>query len=241
MGLAATGDTRPTAMRCARVRFFIGRAGACTAAATFLLGASPCSQRMTDLVGAAMALDTPVQVRPQAPVGPVRSFRMTFTTAQKDNLVGIFDEDKDRQKFTLRHGSSTSDIYFAGKLWYQRDDHGSWTRFDIAALSSGVAPSRQVANVESHNGPTVNLPDRRVNGVAIGVVRTQISAGMFERGAAKTKTVPFTCTYEKATGRARSCTVGNLASVKFDRYNDPSNAFTIPAAALNAPLFKATR
>jgi hypothetical protein len=56
-----------------------------------------------------------------------------------------------------------------------------------------------------------------------------------DRHLAANKTVTVTCFYEKATRRLRLCTVPQRLTMRFDRYDDPANRFTLPSAALHAP------
>jgi hypothetical protein len=163
-------------------------------------------------------------------------------------IVEIVDLDTGRAKVTTADDGVPFVMYVANNASYQRLGGHSWTKTNFAAAArAGAAAARVVApTADPHpqaSAPpaeqVVELPDRRVNGVVMGAFRTTVSGEGLGAKAWPGRTVTETCIYEKATGRARSCTIGNLAKITYDRYNDPSNVFTIPAAALRAPSWPA--
>jgi hypothetical protein len=158
--------------------------------------------------------------------------------------VEIFDMANDRVKVTMTENGEPFILYISGSTSYQRLGNRPWTKTNLnaaAAMLPHTAASAASPRTD-YSAKIVQLPDRRVNGTLMGAFRRTVSAAPFESGAnpKANRTLVVTCLYEKMTGRARACFAGKAIVIKFDHYNDPSNAFVIPAAALRArPRFPA--
>ena len=201
-------------------------------AALALVGASAAPRTgAADVVGTALALAATVQQQSPGSIDVVRSYRMTISARGFGHMVDIQD-GRGRDKFTYTRDGKTSDIYLTKGALYTRESGGEWIMMALPKITGAArpAPHSQTASIASSGDRT--LPDRTVNGVLMGAVNTPVPPDF--RSTERSAKV-MTCLYEKASGLFRSCSAGNDFTITFDRYNDPSNTFTIPSAALRAP------
>jgi hypothetical protein len=169
----------------------------------------------------------------------VRSFRTRFVGSNVRFTV-IYDETRHAWKMTTPGAAGTS-MYTVGLVSYMQARDGTWSKLDVSHMPgarskrhSGSTARSLVARAKSD--PRVHaLPDRRVDGVLMGVIAETIPAGRFDRHMHLSKPLIITCAYEKATERLRTCDAPPLFIATFDRYNDPANRVVVPAEALNAP------
>jgi hypothetical protein len=209
-------------------------------AASVLLGAGPIDPRASmGLVAFVTSLAAASHSSAAASGDDVRSFRVTFV-ANSETFTVVHDELRHADKFTSPDTRGTS-MYMVGLTMYMQARDGTWSKLDGSRLPG--APSQRHAGTTAgsliareKSDPRVHaLPDRRVNGVLMGVIAETIPAGQFDHRTHASKPLTITCAYEKATERLRTCDAPPLFTATFDRYNDPANRVVVPPEALNAP------
>ncbi|MBV8298174.1 MAG: hypothetical protein JO083_01250 [Candidatus Eremiobacteraeota bacterium] len=214
------------------------RAAAATAAALSLIGAGP-NPGDRDLVG--FTLPT-IAWLPKSARRPTAgsSYRITVTASNGERFVGIEDGPR-RYKLVRIRGGERTETYFIGPIVYQYFRREGWLKIDTvrmmrSAAAHGFHPRK--SPVDEREPPLVvrELPDRHVKGVLTGAVRFTARAWSPEHRSYRRRLVTMTCLYAKEGPEYESCTAGNLFTVRFDRYGDPTNHFVVPRAALDAPL-----
>jgi hypothetical protein len=211
-----------------------------TAAA--LLGAGPIDPRESmGLVSLVTNLAVSAHPSATAPGGGVRSFRATFV-AKDETFTVIYDEARHAEKFAIP-GTGRTSMYVVWLTMYMQARDGTWSKLDLSRLP-GAPPKPHASDTSGTAGsliareksdPLVHaLPDRRVDGVLMGVIAETIPAGRLHGKTHTSKPVTITCAYEKVTERLRICDAPPLFTARFDRYNDPANRVVVPTEALNA-------
>ena len=209
--------------------------------ASALLGAGPIDPRASmGLVAFVANLAASSPRSATASADDVRSFRTTFVGTNVAFTV-IHDETRHATKLTTP-GAPGSSMYMVGLVMYLQARDGTWSKLDGSSLPGARSKRQQSAGTagsliaRAKSDPRVHaLPDRRVNGVLMGVIAETIPTGRFAHHLHLSKPLTITCAYEKATARMRRCDAPPLFVATFDRYNDPANRVVLPAAALNAP------
>jgi hypothetical protein len=206
-------------------------------AAVGLLGAGPATpQDAFGLFQVAMSVEA--SARGHLPTfAEAHSYRITMAVRGAPTSVAIFDEDSRAYKLVSEErGQPTT--YFVGDTVYSRSADGAWTKFDVRSASAAVTATgtRTPAPAAHRFDPRVRpLPDRILHGVRLGAFRMRAPARLADRHRPANETVAVTCFYEKVTSRLWSCSAPGAFTATFDRYDDPANRFTLPAAALHAP------
>lgn len=171
----------------------------------------------------------------------VHSVRMTMTERGGPTMVAIADWDRHAFKMSSpQRGDSL--VYFVDGTTYSQSRDGTWSKFDahslaraVSASSTGNASPSPVPRSTRVDDRVQRLPDRIVHGVRIGSFRVREPARYFDRHLSAPAMVTVTCFYEKANSRLQSCSSPGTFTMRFDRYDDPANRFTVPSAALHAP------
>ncbi len=217
-----------------------GRCLAAVVAASALLGAGPPDPReaagllayVSDLASAAHPSAT-------ASGDDVRSFRIKFSGGSGERFTVILDHVRRAAKFIDVDDGRTS-MYIVARTSYMRARDGTWSKLDFSHFPAATTKPHASRTPESRIGPEKSarfhvLPDRRIDGVLMGVVAETIPTGQFDHRTHSSKPLTITCAYEKETGRMRTCDASPLFTATFDRYNDPANQVVVPPEALNAP------
>ena len=165
------------------------------------------------------------------------SYRVTMAVRGAPTFVAVFDEDTRATKMVSDEpGWPTT--YFVGSTVYFRSANGAWTKLDArsAATARNAAGARTPKPVANRVDERMErLPDQMLHGVRLGAFRAHVPARFTDRHRPASALLTVTCLYEKATRRMRSCSAPDAFTMVFDRYDDPANRFTLPAAALHAP------
>jgi hypothetical protein len=159
------------------------------------------------------------------------SYRVTMAVRGAPRFVAVFDEDTRATKM-ISDEPGWPTMYFVGSTVYFRSADGAWTKLD-ARSTAGAHTPKPVANRVDER--VERLPDQMLHGVRLGAFRTHVPARFTDRHRPASALLTMTCLYEKATRRMRSCSAPDAFTMVFDRYDDPANRFTLPAAALHAP------
>jgi hypothetical protein len=210
--------------------------GAVVVAGAVLLGlfaAAPA--RASDPMTVAMALTSAAQhASPWMPVG-FGSVRMVYRWP-RGRMIGIADLDHDKFKFVLPDGTIG---YAVGSVSYIPDKSDGWIKMDPAHYAGSLP--RPPAGYRARPTPDTSpreLPDRNVHGVLMGAYTFQTRVEGDDGHLYPGKIVTMTCLVEKKTQHLRSCSsAGRKYVMTYDRYDDPSNNFTIPPAVLHAREF----
>jgi len=154
------------------------------------------------------------------------SYRM-ITTSVNQGPVETVSYARGERIMTISPTVEMIDI--GGTVSYSKDrSDGTWTKFELSSGSSSYERSTKASDL----GP---LPLHFLNGDPRAQFATVLVAvGENNRSFTAGKNTAVTCVYERGTFRIRSCKTKS-ASIRFDRYNDPSNKFEVPLAALRAP------
>ena len=159
------------------------------------------------------------------------SYRVTMAVRGAPRFVAVFDEDTRATKMVSNEpGWPTT--YFVGSTVYFRSADGAWAKLD-ARSTAGAHTPKPVANRVDER--MERLPDQMLHGVRLGAFRAHVPARFTDRHRPASALLTVTCLYEKATRRMRSCSAPDAFTMTFDRYDDPSNRFTLPSEALHAP------
>lgn len=213
---------------------------AAVAAAAGMLGSFKAAPALAnDALDLAMSLPTPTSTSHSSAMDgtPERSYRVTLRSPRLGTVTIIADWEHARYKAISQDGSATTVSYAAGSMVYQRDPAGKWIKMDSGRVAQAAAPSREASAKPlktSPERPMRQLPDRIIHGVRMGAYSYEVPASKFDAHATKATSVTVVCLTDKASGRLRSCSAGNVFTASFDHYNDPSNTVVVPAAALRA-------
>jgi len=173
--------------------------------------------------------------------GDAHSVRVTMTERGRPTMVAIADWDRDAVKISSAQGGRPLMYILEGTVYSQSSD-GRWSKFDAHSLARAQtasstenvlpSPAATPTRVDDSVQP---LPDRIVHGVRMGSFSFRRTAKSIDRQLSATTMVTVTCFYEKVNSRVRSCSAPGIFTMRFDRYDDPANRFTLPSAALHAP------
>ncbi len=177
-----------------------------TAALLALLAALPVAARADEL--------TDVRERVQAAMQWARSYVVT-TTSMTGFTVTMTYVAPDRYHSALAYGGAMRDVVLIGPVAYLSDDGGKTYR------KTSAPPEVLQAQAQLHDVPVERLvPDRLIGGRVWGRFTTVASGPQ--------KDQYLTCDYDKRTYRINDCSNGGM-TLTFSRYDDPSNAVTVPA------------
>ncbi len=189
----------------------------------------------SDPVSVAMALTAAAQhASPWEPAG-FSSVRMTYRWP-RGTMTEIADVDHHKFKFVLSDGTTG---YTVRNVSYIPEKPHGWIKMDPSHYAGSLPkpPAGYRARPTPDASPR-ELADRNVHGVLMGAYTFQTRVEGDDGHLYPGKIVTMTCFFEKKTQHLQSCRSedGNYV-MTYDRYDDPSNNFTIPPAVLHAREF----
>jgi len=153
----------------------------------------------------------------------------TISKTPTGSIESIFDFRDNRIKSVT---SSIKMIDTYGSVSYLQDRRtGKWTKYTVSPTSYRDSTWRKSTDFGPLKMKFLHGP--KLSKLATVIVFVEPTVPQLSSASAKRR-IPVKCTYERATYRVRSCS-SNSSSITYDRYNDASNKFTIPEAALRAP------
>jgi hypothetical protein len=194
--------------------------------------------RAADAIGNVLALVAKVQQSNTKGFEGLRSYRMRIRTPHLSGVM-ISNIEKNKDEFIFMQNNLKYTVYTVGSIWYQQTGKGAWTKMDMARLLAWTRKvnSKPIAAATDEPLPHERvLADRKVNGVLMSAANFEVPAKSIDSHLSSTRRVTVTCLFDKRDPRNGSCRAGELLTLIFDRADDPANDFTIPIAALRAPL-----
>ena len=167
------------------------------------------------LCAAASAQDNLATVRTKVPAAmqAAKSFVATATSPNGFNVTTTYVAP-DRYHSVLNYNGSAYDVVLVGPTAYLSANGNPYTAMQ-------APPQVMAVQQELHNMPVDSVdPDTTVGGLTYGQFETTQAGPQHDQH--------LTCSYDKTTFRIVRCT-GTALTLAFSRYDDPSNAVTVPS------------